>query len=401
MYIQVVFMTKHLSYYSVIAVALTLLVIVLLNPMATPASANPDTLSVERDAVWDTHVDEANPTTVFSSNAYLQVGVSSVEFPGDCFAIVEFYPVNWEWVPPGSTITSAKMAMYLDHGSGHTGGVTLHASAVTADWANPGCCHNWNNRPSWGAAFDSTVVGTTAGWYEWDIPSSIVQGWFDNPGDSHGVIYDGGVVAIHWSGVSGYFDRFFQSSDLSNGPRLYFEYEPPTTPTPTGWTPPIILPTTSVTHTWPTPIGDNINPVVEFILAPTEAIYPDIVQISARATDETSLSMVQIWIGGELKAASYPHGAETTSVCTFNDTYRSLANGTNHLYYALAYDMAGNGASTSIMEVYVEHPWGGTYTVITTTTPSTPATSESPGFGIAVMIAVITGIVIYSMYRKR
>lgn len=44
----------------------------------------------------------------------------------------------------------------------------------------------WNREPQWASMRDSTFVGTTQEWYEWEIVD-LVQGWVDGSFANHGV----------------------------------------------------------------------------------------------------------------------------------------------------------------------------------------------------------------------
>jgi len=298
--------------------------------------------SVLCTATHDAYVDEANPTLNYNV-AFLRVGVSSVEFPGDVFTYIKF---DLSSIPDGSTITGATLGMHLQSAEGYAGGVNLFAGKVNPPvWEENTI--TWNNRPVGASSFATTSVGTTPGWYQWTVPASVVQDWVDHSSGNHGIV-------VFWSGYDDFFERTFKGRGMDQGPQLQVNYELPTTtttPTSTDWTPTTTTPpVVTTTISWPTAIGDDVDPEIEWVMAPIELYGDDPITISARATDDHELSSLQLWVGGILKETCYPSGSDTTTIeCSFTDTYEPGM----YVYYALAYDRAGNGVSTTIKTLQV------------------------------------------------
>jgi len=82
---------------------------------------------------------------------------------------------------------------------------------------------------------------------------------------------------------------------------------------------------------------------------PPNATQP--ITIVARTTDDRELAVVQLWVDGTMMTECSPAGPDrTTMECTLDEV---LAPGDNYAYWALAYDTAGNGASSEIVYLHV------------------------------------------------
>jgi len=340
------YIMKFIRFSLLTSILLILLIVVIINSSSQTAVGSPGPDSVLCPASADAHVHSATPWGNFGGNPYIRTGYCCGEFPGKTFIFIKF---DLSSIPTGSTITGATLGLSLNSGTGFSGGMDLIASRVSAGWSEYSI--TWINKPGWSTTFDTTSVGlTTSHYYEWDVPAGVVQEWKNNPGSYHGIV-------IHWAGEvhPDQFYRDFYSRDLGSPPQLRVDYTPPTTittPTPSGWTPSTTTSTVATTITWPTPIVDNIDPEVEWVQAPTEwsadATQP--IPIIARADDNRELSFIQIWVNGVLMTTCTPTGPDRSTLECSLDGFLEPGN---YSYWALAYDMAGNGNSSEIKYIQV------------------------------------------------
>ena len=127
-------------------------------------------------------------------------------------------------LPSGAVIDSAQLQVLLSSGTG-VNPITVRASTVTANWAELGV--TWDTAPSIGAPSADAQVGTTQGWYTWDV-TAIARGW--QTGQNYGLELRGPESGADWY-------RSFRSRNLVEpAPRLVVTYSvqdttPPSNPT--------------------------------------------------------------------------------------------------------------------------------------------------------------------------
>lgn len=182
--------------------------------MAVMSHAFADSVSIQ--ASQDNTIFSENNDGSNGINKHIFSGTTS--FNGIRRALLEF---NLAGIPPGSTITSAKLKLYLSKTPPGFSGATAHIHRLLADWgeeasdsgepggtsapAEPGDA-TWANTfwpdDFWtmpGGDFlstpSATITVTGIGFYTWGSTSDMVsdvQSWLMNPGGNHGWILIGG-----------------------------------------------------------------------------------------------------------------------------------------------------------------------------------------------------------------
>ncbi|MEZ4869108.1 MAG: DNRLRE domain-containing protein [Caldilineaceae bacterium] len=85
---------------------------------------------------------------------------------------------NVDTIPAHAQIKSARLRLRLSYASpSDDSPMRTVLRRLTSDWDEFGV--TWNNEPQWGSVRDSSFVGATPQWYEWEIPD-LVQGWTDD-----------------------------------------------------------------------------------------------------------------------------------------------------------------------------------------------------------------------------
>ncbi len=127
-------------------------------------------------------------------------------------------------LPSGTIIDLAQLQVRLNSGTGVTP-ITVRASTVTSDWGELGV--TWDTAPTIGDPRADAQVGTTQGWYTWDV-TALARGW--QTGRNYGLELRGPESGADWY-------RTFRSRDPGEAePRLvvtysYVETTPPSNPT--------------------------------------------------------------------------------------------------------------------------------------------------------------------------
>ena len=180
-----------------------------------PGAPPPTPISVTLDAIADSYVDQANPTSNYGtgSNVFVALNASAQ-------ARITLARFNLASLPSHATIYSATFEMSMDAASGPSF-VTLTLGRCKASWTESGV--TWSNKPDL-EPFTTTSVGSTNGWIAWDA-KNLLQGWVDKTISNYGLGVSGPA-----SGSA--FSRRFMSRDKLPAPRLVIKYFAPT-PTPT------------------------------------------------------------------------------------------------------------------------------------------------------------------------
>lgn len=88
-------------------------------------------------------------------------------------------------IPSGVTILDAKMRLYLSFATiNDTEAMRIIARQLNSAWDEQFV--TWNSEPTWGDVRAETFVGTTEGWYEWDL-TDLVADWVGNAALNYGV----------------------------------------------------------------------------------------------------------------------------------------------------------------------------------------------------------------------
>lgn len=205
--------------------------------LGVPSAAVTTASTTDLSPTADTHinVDTVNYSTDVSLHLYT--------WPDRQIAnaiLMKFDPAS---IPPGSTISSATLNLYLessDATSDLTYTITAHKivnknptlSAATGytyngvnDWTHNTCCANgsWLAQSDIGPAVDTKSVNKMPGFKQWNV-TSIVQEWFSNPATNFGLLVnsDPSVLRDRW--------RFFTSKNSPTAgqhPYLTVVYTPP------------------------------------------------------------------------------------------------------------------------------------------------------------------------------
>src|SRR5207248_11696511 len=122
--------------------------------------------------------------------------------------------------------------------------------------------------------------------------------------------------------------------------------------------PPSANPSFSVTYNGST---DHTAPTANVTSPATGAIVSGTAPVSASASDNASVSSVDLYVDGTLMATT------TTAPYTFNWSTTGVANG-SHWLYALAHDAAGNFGTAGTIVLNVANGTGGD-----TAPPSAPS----------------------------
>ncbi|MEZ4682654.1 MAG: DNRLRE domain-containing protein [Caldilineaceae bacterium] len=133
-------------------------------------------------AIADTYIASERPDENFGSDA-LFLGYN---FFGDRFGAQRLLlRFNVDSIPDNARINSAHIRLRLSFASpADDGPMRTILRRLASDWGELGV--TWNGEPDWAAVRDSTFVGTTPQWYEWEVPD-LVQGWVDGTFPNHGV----------------------------------------------------------------------------------------------------------------------------------------------------------------------------------------------------------------------
>ncbi|MGQ9584372.1 MAG: DNRLRE domain-containing protein, partial [Anaerolineae bacterium] len=299
-------------------------------PTATPtptSTATPETVEACLLAVADAYVSEPDPNGTYGDSVWLSVGDSDAEFMLSQRTLVKFDLTSLH-LPDDATIVGARFEAYL---AGAAGGenATIDLHDLNRDWDE--ATVTWNNRPPAASLQATANVGMATdlyvGW-EGDDFTALVDRWYRN------TVRNRGFMLLHRYEGGEYTNRTFRSRETTFGPRLTIYY---TTADPDAQD-----------DLCPTSDRDYRPPDVEARHAPEPGSSLEPLRITADADDDVGLMRVEIHFGGFLVQTCDAGGARWAR-CVYEDT---VAPGL-YLYYATAYDLAGNGTSTPAAEVRV------------------------------------------------
>ncbi len=146
-------------------------------------------------------------------------------------------------MPAGAIIQGAVMELYMYDNSG-SGQIDVNINKLTRSWlegtmngsGNPDGA-TWlrpdGTGPGWstdGGDYDPTVEATTTitsgdfSWYSWNLPSTLAQGWLDDPSSYYGILLKASDEA------SSSLDGIFYSTeyaDTNYSPKITIYYTIP------------------------------------------------------------------------------------------------------------------------------------------------------------------------------
>lgn len=184
----------------------------LAGPLPAPT---PTPTTVTLDAIADTYVDGANPSTNYGTNPSVYVALNA-----SLQARVALVRFDLSAIPLGASVQTATFQMNLESASGPSF-ISLTLGRAQAAWTETGV--TWTSCPAL-EAFTSANIGSTAGWVSWDA-KNLVQGWVSKTYSNYGLAVSGPTTGSAYS-------RRFSARDKLPAPRLVVSYYPPT-PTPT------------------------------------------------------------------------------------------------------------------------------------------------------------------------
>lgn len=186
------------------------------------------TLGGSTSSTYDTYVQEAYPSYNYHNSPDLRTGYATeVKRTRSYVKFTSGLPdLN------GGLLTNAKFKAYKYYEFPNTAvDTTIRIHRAYANWGHTSL--NWSNQPSFGGAYASRTLpkGAANGWYDWNV-TSLVQYWYENPTNFHGL-----VMQASNEGTNGSYRKFY-ASDYSTGgysPRLEITYSPkPSAPTGTA-----------------------------------------------------------------------------------------------------------------------------------------------------------------------
>jgi len=298
-------------------------------PTPTPSPTLPPgsrQISICLPAIADAYVSESDPAGTYGNSVWLSVGDSDAEFLLRHRSLVKFDLTNA--LPADAVIRAARFEAYL---AGATGGevATIDLYSIDRDWQENTV--TWNNRPLVTALRATANAGTDTdqfvGW-ESDELTELVDGWYRQ------TLPNRGFMLLHRYESGAYTNRSFRSRETSVDPRLIISYE-------------TADPNAHDTSCEPFEI-DYDPPRVTVAHAPVPASNRAPLTITARANDDQGLLRVETYFDGS-RVQTCAAGGARQATCVYEDT---VAAGM-HRYYALVYDLAGNGGSSPAVDVRV------------------------------------------------
>lgn len=305
-------------------------------------------------AVADAYVSESDPNGTYGGAVWLSVGDSDEEFLLRHRSLVRFDLTDG--LPADAVIGAARFEAFLG-GAGGLDIATVDLYDVNREWAEDTV--TWNNRPPvrhlQATANVDTQTDQFVRWESEDL-TALVDAWYRRRLPNHG------VILMHRYEAGAYTSRTFRSRESTFDPRLIVFYE---TADPNAH------------NVGCEPHDSDYEPPEVTVAHDPELASSRIpLPITAHASDDQGLLRVEIYVDGAVVQTCAGNGARQTT-CIHEVT---LDPGL-HRYYALAYDVAGNGGATPTAEVRVIVD-GQAPRVRVTHSPRNPAPGEAVRFTI-------------------
>ncbi len=175
-----------------------------------PGIAPPTPTTVTLTSIADATIDVSAAKTT-GTDVVLSVGQDAGAKPSQ--GLVRF---DTSSIPPGSTISAAKLRLYLGSTFGN-GTYDYGAYRVTSGWTE--------STASFPTAYDTSAAlaalninhGATGVWYEWPIPSALIQEWVDGVSPNYGLL-------VNYDSSQKNKKAAFSSREGSNPPQLVISY---------------------------------------------------------------------------------------------------------------------------------------------------------------------------------
>ncbi len=181
--------------------------------MAPPGQAAAGPMATDTlEAIKDTFISSAQPDTSFGGSARLYVGERSPY--GATRAAVQFDPAQ---LAGDRAVTEARLRLYLNEaGPAGDRGRDIPVYRVTSSWDEGSLTWNQCNDCVDTERLDTVNLGTSTGWYEWDV-TEVVQRWRWPSWQSRH--YQNHGLGIQGFEAEGSF-RGFDSRETGNEPEL-------------------------------------------------------------------------------------------------------------------------------------------------------------------------------------
>ena len=181
-------------------------------PSPTP-TATSTSVTVNLTPVADTYIYFAAPATNYGAAATLYVGSQSTSATGR--ALFRF---DLSTIPAGATVLSASFKAYLVQASSSPATLDVELKRVDAPWQEMVVI--WNTQPGYTGANNVMGVGTSLGYYPWDV-TSLVQTWVSGAANNGLALLSKNESILGWRGFASK-----ESASPPNPPRLVVTYRP-------------------------------------------------------------------------------------------------------------------------------------------------------------------------------
>lgn len=139
---------------------------------------------LELPASADAYLASNRPNDNFGAGDGLFLGYSSGGLDFGAERILLRFDVPGS-IPPNAQINDARIRLFLDF-TNPAGDPPMDTvlRRLASDWSESGV--TWNSEPEWGGVRASLTVGSSRGWYEWEV-TSLVSGWLKGNYPNYGV----------------------------------------------------------------------------------------------------------------------------------------------------------------------------------------------------------------------
>jgi len=232
---------------------------------------------------------------------------------------------NLSSIPPGSTVSSARLHLYVITRETSNRGLNLDLHALTSSWVedgvtwgyrNLGANQTWTGGGTIGSTLDTVAFPAGTGWMVFDVPVATVQVWINAPSHNHGLV------------VKSTSETHTQYSRKEDFLRIATsEYGTVT-----------LRPKLEVTFT---PLG-NLSPLANLTIDPQTVVTPGHhTRLTADASDpDGTVERVEFYVNSQLV------GTDTTAPYTC--MWASTGKGDQSVYVKAFDDDGGTGTSETL-----------------------------------------------------
>jgi hypothetical protein len=303
-----------------------------------------DATSVTLTSVTDAEVLQGYPTAGCGSELTMRVGYDDYLAP-DGRIVRGLVKFNLAAIPPGATINSATLELYLAGSWDYPGRRrTVTTYRVTSPWAEDIVC--WDNTPGIGEAYGSASV--THGfdeWYYFDV-TGLVQGWHNGTYINYGIALRG---PEHSGSDSSW--KEFATSETICPPQLVVNFTPSATTatsTPTETSTPTVTRTPTETATPTVTSTPTETSALTATSTPTDTATPTATPTSPVLKIYLPLIVKNYIVGRYLSLPDAP-------------VLHPIDNDSGEGEYTVDWGPA-NGADSYTLQEYVDGEWQPLYT---------------------------------------